>query len=453
MFCSSDSRRDCWFFALTFLFIATAVSADPEFAETLAEKNAATLSSPGLHFIDSYCFSVGVYRSTGTTDGEMAATEEGATLVAYSHYLTAALIIDDVPRGISGPLRDAVRKSAADKVIRHLQVSGVEEIDDDVDDLGNVRVVLAVRSSAIDAEKRHWNGCVTLVRDSGLEGDDADARLWAEVLANTGKDPSPATDAWLKIVCARPGLAATVHGTPIGVTDGWTKLPEKIDDKTVSGLTDERLLELLNRRPFDGTLIDGYQKRLRDAGHVVASKSMTKWHRVTQAKLLPPPSVLEATFQAAGLKDSSAFPGVFVVLKFGDSWPKYEDAQASPESVALFKNAESNAESQKALLMFLKQFSEEPSVDVASYVAASLLAFEQPAAAEFWSRCSFEWSPTHPYAGVNLMRAIEKQNRVADAKTLAADLAGKKFLDDWGQSEVNRVLTIGQPDPSATKNP
>ena len=449
MFCSDHSRRYCWLFASMILFAATAVSADPESAETAAEKNAATLSSPGLHFIDNYCFSVGVYRSTGTTDGEMAATEEGATLVAYSQYLTAALIIDDVPRGISGPLRDAVRKSAADKVIRHLQVSGIEEIDDDVDDLGNVRVVLAVRSSAIDAEKRHWNGCVTLVRDSVLEGDDADARLWAEVLANTGKDPSPATDAWLKIVCARPGLAATVHGTPIGVMDGWTKLPEKIDDKTVSGLTDERLLELLNRRPFDGTLIDGYQKWLRDSGHVVASKTMTRWHRVTPAKSLPPPSVLEATFQAAGLKDPTAFPGVFVVLKFRDSWPKYEDAQASPEAVALFKNAES----QKALRMFLKQFSEEPSVDVASYVAASLLALEQPAAAEFWSRCSFEWSPTHPYAAINLMRAIEKQDRVADAKTLAADLAGKQFLDDWGQSEVKRVLAIGQPDPSAAKKP
>lgn len=432
-------RQACWLIALAVGGSAIAVSAEPESAETVAERNQAKLTSPGVHFIDGYCFSVGSYGSTGTADGDLATTEEAATTAAYGHFLAAALIIDDAPPGLRSEVRDAVRKSSAEKVVRRLQLSGVDEIEDDVDDAGNARIVLAVRESAIDAEKRHWQGCVDLVQESALDGDAADARLWAEVLANTGKDTAPAIDAWLKILSASPGLAATITGSPIGVTDGWKKLPAEIDAKLISSLPDERLLQLLDRRPFDGRLIDAYANRLLEPGHVAASRAVSKWYRVTPSEPPSLPAVLEATFLAAGL-NSSNIPGVRILLRFADSWPKYPAEQASAEAVALFRKAESAA----ALRLFLEQFSDRPNPDTANYIAAALLAVESPTAAEFWSRLAFEWSPLHAYAGVNLMRAIEKQGRLADAKQVAAKLNGKQFLDEWGRSEVQRVLAIEQ---------
>ena len=149
--------------------------------------------------------------------------------------------------------------------------------------------------------------------------------------------------------------------------------------------------------------------------------------------------MLEATFLAAGL-NSSDIPGVGILLRFADSWPKYPAEQASAEAVALFRKAESAT----ALRLFLEQFSDRPNPDTANYIAAALLAIESPTAAEFWSRLAFEWSPLHPYAGVNLMRAIEKQGRLADAKQVALKLNGKQSLDEWGRSEIQRVLAIEQ---------
>jgi hypothetical protein len=440
MFVRINTRRaKLWWSCVSVFVVAWSsitTSADLKSVEVVAAAHAKLLEKPGLHCIDGYCFSVGNYATSGTSDGDVAITEEGASLVAYAHFLATALLIDDAPDRVGPDIIEQVRKSAAQKVIDHLQVSGVEQIDDHVDAAGNVRVVLAVAQAAIDAERRHWGGCMDLVRQSAVGGDPDDARLWAQVLASTGGDSSPAIEAWQNILCSRPGVAATVRATPMGVTDGWVKLPEVIGAEKLSNLADDRLLDLIDRRPFDGNLIDVYRSRLVKAGHTEAGKATKAWHRVQRSKTPLPPAVLDATLGVSALEDPSEVSGIVIIFRYAESWPLFRDEAAAPEAVGLFKAGKPD----QAISVLLKQFCERPNPDTASYVAACLLALAQPAAAEFWSRRCFDWAPTHPYAGVNLMRAIEQQNRLTEAKAIAAGLAIKPFLDAWGRAEVDRVL-------------
>lgn len=428
---------------------AKADSAELDSAESVADAHEAELKQPGLHVFDGYCFSVGTYRSTGTSDGATSTTEEGATLVAFSHYLAAALLLDDVPRAINAALKADVRKRAADVIIQRLRVSGIDEIDEEVDEQGNVRVVLAVEDGAVRKEKRHWNGCVDLIRESALEGNPSDAALWAEILAATGQDVKPAVEAWVKRLCKQPGLAATIRKTPFGVSDGWTKLPETIDGARISALTDERLLDLLDRRPFDGQLIDAYRDRLTAARRVVMSKATRTWHRVARAKTPMAAERVTETLAAAELADSMDVAGVAIVLRYADTWPVSKEAAASPEAVTLFRRGEVPA----ALRVLLRQFAAEPNSDGANYVAACLLAIERADAGEAWSRLAIGWNPTHPFASVNLMRALEQRGHLAEAKKLAGDLKGKAFLDDWGKSEVARILAPPAPPADPEKAP
>ena len=160
-----------------------------------------------------------------------------------------------------------------------------------------------------------------------------------------------------------------------------------------------------------------------------------------------PSTLLETTFQVAGIDDPLALPEIPIVLRYGASWPIFHDVSATDQAVDLFKNGETK----KSLSLLLKQFAETPNADCANYIAACLLAAEQPTEAEFWSRLAFSWCPAHMYAGVNLMRAIELQGRTEDAKKQAHDLEGKEFLDDWGRSEVKQALARTQPSaPEAT---
>ena len=429
--------------------LGCAVSVKADSAESVADAHEAELMQPGLHVFDGFCFSVGTYRSTGKSDGETSTTEEGATLVAFSHFLASALLLDDVPPAINKTLKADVRQRAADMIIQRLRVSGIDEVDEDVDEEGNVRVVLAVEDRAIQREKRHWNACVDLIRESAVEGNTTDAALWAEILTVAGQDVSPAVEAWVKRLCRQPGLAATVRKTPFGVTDGWTKLPETIDAAKISALTDERLLELLDRRPFDGQLIDAYRDRLTGAGRGVMSKATRTWHRVARAKTQMPAERLTETLAAAELADPADVPGVAVVLRYADTWPISKEAAASPEAVTLFRRGEAP----DALRVLLRQFAAEPSSDCANYIAACLLAIKLVDAAEAWSRLAIAWNPTHPFASVNLMRALEQRGHLAETRKLAEDLKGKAFLDDWGQSEVNRILAPPEPPADPAKAP
>lgn len=418
------------------VLLAPADSAEVETAESVAEAHEVDLKRSGLHEFDGYCFSVGLYRSTGTSDGATSTAEEGATLVAFSHYLAAALLMDDVPVAVNVDIKADVRKRAADMIIQRLRVSGIDEIDTEVDEQGNARVVLAVEDAAIRKETRHWGGCVDLIRDSALKGSLFDAALWAEILAATGQDVTPAVETWLKQLGQQAGLAATIRGRPFGVTDGWTKLPETIDAKRISALTDERLLELLSRRPFDGQLIDAYRDRLAAARRGVMSKATRTWYRVARAKKSMANEQIAATLDAAEFTEPEDVPGVAVILRYADTWPIFKEAVAPPDAVELFCHGEIPA----ALRAMLVHFAVEPNADSANYVAACLLVMERADTAEAWARVAIAWNPSHPFASVNLMRALEQRGRMADAKKLAGDLNGKPFLNDWGKAEVARVL-------------
>lgn len=424
-------------------------SAELDSAESVAEVHMAQLVKPGLHSLGGYCFSVGTYRSTGTSDGALATTEEGATLVAFSHYLGAVLRIDDVPRGIGAALTADVRARSADMIVERLRVSGIDEIAEEADDDGNVRVVLAVRDDAIRSETRDWTGCVNLIRDSALAGNASDAGLWAELLAATGQDVTPAVEAWTKRLCRWPGVAATVHGTTFGATHGWTDLPEHIDPATLAGLTDERLFELLDCRPFDGGLIDVIRNRLAAARKGVMSKATRSWYRVAPAARPMAANMLTETFAAAELADPNEAAGVNIILRYVDTWPVSKEAEASADAVALFRSGDVPT----ALRILLRQFCIEPSADGANYIAACLLALDRAAAAEAWARVAATWNPAHPFAAVNLMRALEKRGQIDEARALARDLTQKPQLDDWGKSEVARILSQAEAGKSGVRKP
>lgn len=426
-----------WFLSLTGLLASVpSDSAEHDSAESVAEAHQDQLQKPGLHSLGDYCFSVGTYQSTGTNDGALATTEEGATLVAFSHYLGAVLLLDEVPREIGPALKADVRSRAADMIIKRLRVSGIDEISEQADDDGNVRVVLAVRNDAIRSETRRWDGCVHLIRDSALAGDANDAALWAEILVAAGEDAGSAVGAWIKRLCRQPGVAATIHGTPSRVTDGWIKLPERIDPAKLSALPDERLFELLDRRPFDGDLIDAIRDRLTTARKGVMSRATRTWHRVAPAARPMAADRLTETLAAAELKAPDDVPGVAIVLRYVDTWPVSNEATASTDAVSLFRSGDLKS----ALRTLLRQFDSEPSADGANYIAACLLALDRTDAAEAWARVATAWNPAHPFAAVNLMRALERRGQIDEARKIAGTLPGKAQLDDWGKAEVARIL-------------
>ena len=427
--------------------LAGAASADEMSAEAVAQREGVVPASrEGLVLAGGYCFSAAMARAANDSESAMNAAEKHAGAKALSQYLTATLLIDDPPAGLPKALLEDVRSRCSAVIVTRLMLGGLETVQESRDTKQRIAtVVKAVTDKQLDQERRHWAGCVDLIRDSARDGNFDDALLWADVLAATGQDVVPALDLWTKRLCERPGVAATLRGLPMRATDGWTKLPQTIEPTKLAALSDDRLLELLDRRPFDDTLIDLFRDRLKAKGHIVASKATSTWHRVAPGSPLAP-SLLETTFQAAGIDDPLALPEIAIVLKYGHSWPIFRDVSATDEAVGLFKTGET----EKSLSLLLKQFAEKPNADCANYIGACLLAAKQPFAAETWNRLAFSWCPGHVYAGVNLMRAIEQQGRTEEAKKLAHDLEGKDFLDDWGRSEVKRALAQTQPSAPGT---
>jgi hypothetical protein len=62
---------------------------------------------------------------------------------------------------------------------------------------------------------------------------------------------------------------------------------------------------------------------------------------------------------------------------------------------------------------------------------------------------ALKWEPSHPYAAVNLMRAMALRGSVKEARMIAESLADAKYLDAWGASEVERILQMPEEKPKS----
>jgi hypothetical protein len=429
--------RNRWsvFIIATQLFVGAA-SADDLSAEAVAQREGIVPAiREGLVRAGDYCFSAAVAQAANDSESAMNAAEKHASAKALSQYLAATLLIDDPPAGLPKSLLEDVRSRCATVIVARLTLGGVETVQESRDTKQRIAtVVKAVTAKQLDQERRHWTGCVELIRASAREKNLEDALLWAEILRAENQSPAEAVDLWIAGISERPGISATVRCTPIAMTDGWTRLPQGIPPEKLAKLPTDRLLELLDRRPFDGVLIDTVQDRLNQSNRFAAAEATTQWHRVRQSAENGD-AILRGTCAAVGIDCEPMPMGVLTVLRHRDTWPIFDSENASKEAVDFFKAGNLAA----AVQALIAQVGERPNADSVNYLAACMLAAKQPDIAEAWSRIAFAWAPAHPYAGVNLARSLEQQKRIPEARRVAAELHGKPFLDDWGRGEVTRI--------------
>lgn len=418
--------------ALLILTLAPVALADDRSARAAAEAGVLERHDEGLVPTGEYCFSIGTARASSDSESAWSAAEKHAGVRALSYYLSEALQIDDAPPALPAALLEDFRRRASSIIIERLEVTGVETVAAFRDPNLAARVVKSVGSEQLRRETRAWVGCLTLVRDSSLAGNEADAALWAEVRAAVGEPVDQAIEAWTKAVSRGPGVAATVRGQPTPMADGWLRLPLSLEPARVRDLSTDDLLRLLDRRPFDDQLVNELEGRFRKAGRSVISDAIGKWHHLGPARDVA--GVLQAIARVAKT-DPDQLKGLEIVLRYSMTWPFFADASPAPAALAAFDSGDIPT----AALLLAKQLGNRPDPDSASLLSACLFLGEEFEAAELLARISYDRNPRHAHAGVNLARALEKLDRVDEAVAIAVSVESNAELDVWGKEEAARI--------------
>lgn len=416
------------------LTVASAVADVPSATALADARGLLQRRDQGLVTDGPHCFSIG--RSLAASESESAwlAAEKVAGVKALANYLSATLLVDDVPVGVPLSIVEDLSQRCSAMIVTRLQLSGVEAVAELRHPDRSVTVIKAVPIEHVRRETRHWQGCVDLVSESALGGHAEDSALWAEVLAATGKPIDAAVKAWEAVVRKLPAVAATIDGSAYELTDGWLRLPETLDPDRVAAMRVPKLLELLDRRPFDGQLIDAIAQRLQEASRPSVACVTKSWRRVQAIPVAD--EVLAATVRVGGIEAQSAPIGLIVLLRHASTWPFFKD-QSAPETAA---KAFRKGDIRTAAAELLDQFQRKPNVEAASLMAACLLHAEEFSAAEFWARMGYDRQPRHMHAGINLARALEGLGRLDECRTVARRVEELADLDEWGRGEVNRIL-------------
>jgi len=397
-------------------------------------QHAAEIPKEGLKEIDGWIFSAASdhYRGSSVNAGLVA--EEAAKAAAEGRYLDLALDIrDGKPAVIGMELENQCRARASSAVISSLKVSGLTDLEQQSGD-GTAHAVVALPSGVIKPKPLPWSEALELIRSHAESIDDL--ALLCEIQGVTGDSKKACAEFQEGVLKKYPLLTVRC---PSPIPEGWTSLPGCLEQKKLDTLSDDQLIELLAKRPWDPMVTGMLTERFREKKWTLAADTVAGWPVVSWKddkaadglmKALGETSVGQATPQRLGI--------LRVLCHLGDQWVPFPEANADASA----KQSFDEGHVEEAFWRFVDVLGSNPSADNANYAAACLIAMKNPALAAIIARVACQWVPSHPYAKANLMLACSGMGNREEAGRLAKSIMDDPASSGWAKGKAALVLGV-----------
>ena len=330
-----------------------------------------------------------------------------------------------------------------------------------------IRVVMAIPTSELSPSTLDRDQLVDLfnnyLSNVSIAGDRDNWSSPIQLLTDLAFDSKLQAQAEQRLLAAFPnGLGAlAANRRPACLDKLWRDVPRRIPPEELTGIDDWTLFDLLEHRSFDADLANAARNRFQAAGVESISNQLAMPPHVQWNDASPPNIAGVIDLTPTDVADNSVINTIYRAsgtLPLGDP-----DTPPPPYDSAVHDFSASPPLLKKAARKLLASIEQCPSSDSLNMFAACMLELEQPELAVAPARQAWTIRPSHPYAGVNLVRAMALlPGDTETIENLAREVEKTAQLDGWGKQTLEEVResirTPMQPEepaanPSATPKP
>jgi hypothetical protein len=307
-----------------------------------------------------------------------------------------------------------------------------------------IRVVMAIPTSELSPSTLTRDQLVDLfnnyLSNVSIAGDRDNWSSPIQLLTDLAFDSKLQTQAERRLLAAFPnGLGAlAANRRPACLGKLWRDVPHRIPPEELTGIDDWTLFDLLEHRSFDADLANAARNRFLAAGVESISNQLAMPPHVQWNDASPPNVAGVIGLTPTDVADNSVINTIYQAsgtLPLSDP-----DAPPSPYDSAVHDFAASPPLVKKAAQKLLASIEQCPSSDGLNMFAACMLELKQPELAVAPAREAWTIRPSHPYAGVNLVRAMALlPGNTETIERLAREVETTAQLDGWGKQTLEEV--------------
>lgn len=357
--------------------------------------------------------------------------------------LLAARCLDwgSIPETLGEAPAARLRDLGATIAIDRVSIAGFQIFESEVAEDGWLTVVGGIPSEVLDRQKVGVpdvrSRLIDRSRDRPLAS--PEAMLLMEIAASDS-DRAAAKSAFAAGLSADfgSGVGQTLAAARVScLPSGWRADPSPTGDAAVRGATLDDLLRRLGTRPHDAAATSAIAANFRATG----------WDRCAAAfeGCGLPVEFLAAPARPRADDDPLALDGPVsrLILETGGTFPFAEPAPVQ-DSAAADRRSEAVRHFHAGEFVLAAEILVElveacPSADALSYLAACLHQLGMDEQGVAFARAAFLMKPQHPYAGVNLLRALRATDGAAEVRTLLPQVRANASLDAWGRRQVDEI--------------
>lgn len=388
--------------------------------------------SRGLHESDGWTFSVATFLPISDSEEAESLAFEKARFDAMVALARACVDLEAFSGAMPEGPATMLREQALQILQRRISLAGVQKVEDGMTPEGSARVVMAIPSEVLARQTISVDDVVSALGELGENGtlDWPLAMLWCEIADEDRR--SVAVEHLVKLLSVQfgPGVGETLQGVrPACIPPGWKALPRALDGASLEPLNLEQLLAALGRRPHDPEIVAAIAGRCSSLGWrscaraFEASPALVTW-RPLGAPTPDPAVALDTPLCKLILATSGDLPF---------AGQTSSEAGSVPTKVIDAFNAGRAAE---AARMLVAESPECPDPQWLSFLSACLYQVGMTPESRVVAELAFGIDPRHPYAGVNLLRALCRLEEWGEVRDVLEEVRSKSELNDWGRAQL-----------------
>ncbi len=357
--------------------------------------------------------------------------------------LLAAQCLDweSIPSTLGEAAAARLQELGATIAMDRVSIAGFQVFESAVSEDGWLTVVGGVPSEVLDRQKVGVGEVRSRLIDRSRERPLAspEAMLLMEVAASDS-DRAAAELAFAVSLSADfgPGVGQTLARARVPcLSSGWRADPAPTGEAALRAATLDDLLRRLGSRPHDAAATNAIAANFRATGWdrcgaAFEGGGLPVEFRTASARSRTDdgPIALDGPVSRLILETRGTFP-------FAEPLPS-QDAAAGErhfEALRRFHGGEPAA----AAEILVELVEACPTSDALSYLAACLHQLGMDEQGIAFARAAFLMKPQHPYAGVNLLRALRATDRPAEAREVLPQVRAEASLDAWGRRQVDAI--------------
>ncbi len=431
----------------------SAIAEPPTLSTPKLIERSRALSTPGLAEIGGWSISTEIVPAFG----DDAPLEE--TLLRKFRLLATARLIQScfdsasIPESLGEGPRNFLLRSGAGAALGARRVERIAELPA-VSIVGGWSVSVALPRSTLESWRVGIADVIAAARSTVAAGGVLSAPEAMLLVESSEPGDAQASAALIESwrVTFGAGIAASAERSGVlCLPSGYSTWPASLLEADVEDRSVDALLSMLSQRPFDPVTTSLLGSSLRRDGwrrcaEFVESLQTIPIRGHLDAVQESPASESVKPSEPGSERDDGArrirqlleSPACDLIIRSNGLFPFVDEAEKAGSIVPSITAFE-RGQLLEALEGFAASIERCPDADALSYASACLLGLRLPEEAAALARCAYRMKPRHPYAGINLLRALRvlgDRNEVARLLPAVSDAAK---VDVWGVDQLRQM--------------